>query len=74
MPTNRPESSKPDRLTEEAYREKVQPGLSGVTVRTISSTLSVSQPYAAEIRAGRYLPHPRHWLALARIVGISPDR
>ncbi|HEX2715673.1 MAG TPA: helix-turn-helix transcriptional regulator, partial [Candidatus Acidoferrales bacterium] len=66
-------SHKPDWLTEETYREKIQPRLAGVTVTAIASTLGISEPYAAEIRAGRYIPHPRHWLALARLVGVSPD-
>lgn len=64
-------SDKPDWITEEVYREKVQPKLSNVTVRAISLKLGVSEPYAAEIRAGRYLPHPRHWLTLANLVGFG---
>jgi len=59
---------KPGWLTEEVYRKKIQPGLAGITVPAIASALGISQPYAAEIRAGRYLPHPRHWLALARLL------
>jgi CRISPR-associated endonuclease Cas1 len=66
-------SDRPDWLTEEIYRGKVQSRLSGITVRAISSVLGLSEPYAAEIRAGRYLPHPRHWQALAELVGVSPD-
>ena len=62
-------SDKPDWLTED--RERIQPRIAGITVPAIASTLGVSQPYAAEIRAGRYMPHPRHWLSLARVVGIS---
>jgi len=66
-------SEKPDWLTEEVYRERIQPRLASITVPAIASALGVSQPYAAEIRTGRYLPHPRHWLALARLVGVSQD-
>jgi hypothetical protein len=29
--------------------------------------------YAADIRAGRRRPHPRHWQALAQLVGASQD-
>lgn len=64
-------SDKPYWLTEEVYREKIQPRLSGFTVAAISSLLGVSQPYAAEIRAGRYLPHPRHWRALANLSRVN---
>jgi len=63
-------SKQPGWLTEEFYGEKIKPRLSGVTVTAISSALGLSVPYAAEIRAGRQLPHPRHWQTLARLVGI----
>jgi len=64
-------ADKPDWLDERAYREKVQPNLSDVAVPKIMSALLISEPYALRIRGGRCLPHPRHWLALARIAGIS---
>ena len=64
-------SDQPDWLTEGFYREKIQPCLAAITVPTISSALRVSEPYAARIRANRYLPHPRHWKMLAGLVGIS---
>ena len=63
-------SDKPDWLTEEFFRERIQPRLSGITVPAISSALGLSVPYAAEIRAGRQLPHPRHWITLARLVSV----
>jgi CRISPR-associated endonuclease Cas1 len=66
-------SDKPDWLDEKAYREKIQPRLAGVTVPTIVSSIAVSEPYATNVRAGRCIPHPRHWLALARLVGVSRD-
>jgi len=55
------------------YLRRIQRLLSGVTVPVIASALSISEPYGAEIRADRYLPHPRHWLTLGRLVGVSPD-
>jgi len=64
-------SEKPAWLTENVYREQIQTQLLGVTVPAISSGLGISEPYAAEIRAGRYLPHPRHWRTLAGLVGVS---
>lgn len=60
-------SDKPGWLTEEVYREKIQPRLTAMTVQVISSALRISKRYAEEIRAGRQRPDPRHWLALARI-------
>ena len=64
-------SDKPDWLNEKTYREKILPRLAGITVPTIASALAVSEPYATNIRAGRCIPHPRHWLALARLVGVQ---
>jgi CRISPR-associated endonuclease Cas1 len=61
-------TEKPDWLDEKAYRERVQPGLLSVIVPKIMSTLSVSEPYALRIRAGRCVPHPRHWLGLAKLI------
>ena len=63
-------SDKPDWLDEKTYRDKIQPCLRGLTIPTISQALGVSIPYATDIRAGRCIPHPRHWLKLARIVGV----
>jgi hypothetical protein len=60
-------------LTEEVYRDAIQPRLSNITVSNIASSLGVSEPYAAEIRVGRYLPHPRHWQQLARLAGVSNE-
>jgi len=64
---------KPDWPDERAYREQIQPRLIQVPISTLVSTLGVCESYAADIRAGRHRPHPRHWLVLAQLVGISPD-
>ncbi len=64
-------SDSPDWLDEEFYRKQIQPRLSGLKVPSIRSSLSVSQAYALRIRTGHCIPHPRHWLTLARLVGIS---
>src|SRR5207244_10878343 len=66
-------SSLPAWLNHETYREKIQPRLAGITYSSIASVLGVSLPYAAGIRAGRHRPHPRHWQALAELVGASPE-
>jgi len=44
-----------------------------VTLSVLSSTLGVSEPYAVDIRAGKRVPHPRHWQALAGLVGVEPQ-
>jgi hypothetical protein len=66
-------SQKPRWLDGVFYCETIQPLLSALTVRVISLALDVSEPYATSIRTGRCIPHPRHWLELAKLVGISSD-
>jgi CRISPR-associated endonuclease Cas1 len=58
-------------LDRDAYTSEIQPLLGTVRRSVIASALNVSLPYAAEIRSGRRLPHPRHWGALAELVGVS---
>ena len=62
----------PDWLTVEVYSEKIQPLLIGISSSVIASVIGVSRWYAGRIREG-YRAHPRHWQALAELVGISPD-
>ena len=64
-------SELPEWLNEETYRTKIQPALAGITVPAIATALGISEPYATDIRKGRRLSHPRHWEALARLVGGS---
>jgi hypothetical protein len=61
--------SRPAWLNEKFYVQKIQPELRRVKVREIAQAIHVSQPYAAFIRSGRRRPHPRHWQALAQLVG-----
>lgn len=63
-------SDQPEWLNERFYRNKIIPRLQArfVTVPMIVSALSISYPYATNIRAGKTIPHPRHWLALANLV------
>jgi CRISPR-associated endonuclease Cas1 len=58
----------PDRST---YDREIRPRLVSITISTISSTLGVCESYAADIRAGRQRPHPRHWTVLGQLVGIA---
>ena len=66
-------SSQPPWLTKETYMTKIQPRLAEMKVPAIASAIGVSQPYAADIRMGRCIPHPRHWQALAELVEMSPE-
>jgi len=56
-------------LDEAAYREKIQPCLASVSVPKMMAALEISEPYALQIRAARRIPHRRHWLALATLIG-----
>jgi CRISPR-associated endonuclease Cas1 len=60
-----------DRISEEKYQKQIQPKLASVAIGVIARTLGVSVAYAAQIRAGRYLPHPRHWPVLAQLAGAT---
>jgi len=63
-------SSLPGWLTQSSYRELILPRLADLTVPTIAKALNVSEPYAAKVRKGQHVPHPMHWQALAKLVGV----
>jgi hypothetical protein len=63
-------SSQPAWLTSEVYSQKIQPLLAGVSNSAIRAQIRVSRWYAGYIRRGHF-PHPRHWQALAQLVGVS---
>jgi CRISPR-associated endonuclease Cas1 len=63
-------SSQPAWLTAELFSHKIQPLLAGLSTSVIRSRIGVSRWYASRIRQG-YRPHPRHWLALAGLVGLT---
>lgn len=67
-------SDKPEWLDSQAYCRRIQPHLSGLPVSAISTALGISSPYATDIRAGKRRPHQRHWVTLARLVGVSSDK
>jgi CRISPR-associated endonuclease Cas1 len=66
-------SDLPKWLTEEVYREKIQPRLAGIRVKIIAEELGVSEPYATEIGRKKRVPHPRHWHVLARVVELKAN-
>jgi len=63
-------SELPSWLNEKAYRREILPRLSKFTVKAIRLALDVSHPYATNIRRGTAIPHPRHWVKLAKLVGV----
>jgi len=58
-------SDLPTWIDNETYLTKIQPRLAEFTYTAIASALGVSVPYAASIRSGLRIPHPRHWEKLA---------
>ena len=64
-------SALPAWLTRDAYVKRVVPALASVAKSQIRSALGVSEPYSSDIRAGKRIPHPRHWQTLAQLVGVS---
>lgn len=62
----------PTWLDEKTYRTQILPRLATIPYRAIAARLGVCEPYAAGIRAGRRVPHPRHWEALAKLAGVGP--
>jgi CRISPR-associated endonuclease Cas1 len=64
-------SDLPEWLTEEFYREQIQPKLAAFTVSAMASALGISKPYATDIRRGKRVPHPRHWEKLAQLIDLS---
>jgi CRISPR-associated endonuclease Cas1 len=66
-------SQNPPWLTGKFYSANVQPLLAAMSPSAIARQISVSRWYAGRIREG-YRPHPRHWQALAELVGISAGR
>ena len=63
-------SDLPAWLTRDIYVKQIQPALASVAKSQIRSALGVSEPYSSDIRAGKRIPHPRHWQALAELVGV----
>src|SRR5258705_12969812 len=63
-------SDQPSWLTEKFYADKIQPLLASLSASAIARLISVSRWYAGRLREG-YRPHPRHWQALAELVGLN---
>jgi hypothetical protein len=63
-------AKQPTWLTEQVFSDRIQPALALASATAIAKRIGVSRWYAGRIREG-YRPHPRHWQALAKLVGIS---
>ena len=67
-------TSLPSWLTHEVYAKKMQPLLAAFTSRQVSRAIGVSIQYAIRLRSGQCSAHPRHWVKLAELVGVSTVR
>jgi hypothetical protein len=56
------------------FSELVTSGLATVTLPAIAKATGMSTSAAAKLRAGRRVPHPRHWAALASLVWAELTR
>jgi CRISPR-associated endonuclease Cas1 len=54
-----------------AWDATIAPKLSGFTTRQIAEATGLSIPYANRIRRGTQVPDPRHWQAIANLVGVD---
>jgi hypothetical protein len=64
-------SELPKWLDEDFYKREVLPRLADFTVKKIRLAIDVSHPYATLIKRGDRTPHPRHWLALSKLISVS---
>lgn len=62
-------AKQPEWLTEQVFSEKIQPALARASATAVAKKIGVSRSYAGRIQEG-YRPHPRHWNALAKLVGL----
>jgi CRISPR-associated endonuclease Cas1 len=63
-------SKHPVWLTIKVFSNQIQPLLGNIRTSAIRSRIGVSRWYAGRIRQG-YLPHPRHWQAIAELAGVD---
>ena len=56
------------------YHEQVAPRLATLTLPAIAKATGVSTSAASKWRAGRAVPHPRHWGHLAALAGTPPTK
>ena len=81
---SRSASMRAQRMTQSAYRASdrppadpewyaatIQPLLAHLTLPAIAKATGVSTSAASKWRVGRAAPHVRHWVALAKLVGVD---
>lgn len=61
----------PEGADHRAYRREIMPRLRSVSVAAIHRSLGIARPQCSAIRAGRRIPHPRHWERLRELVTLG---
>jgi CRISPR-associated endonuclease Cas1 len=64
-------ASLPKWLTHDAYVNQVRPLLERCTRSAIAEVIDSGIDYAGQVRAGRRIPHSRHWEKLAELAGMA---
>lgn len=50
------------------FMTEILPGLAEVTTSEIAAATGLSRNFAATIKSGKHIPHPRHWSVLRNLV------
>ena len=58
-------------ITKEEFLQRVVPALRMISPREIAAKVGLSEAYCAKVRAGRGLPHRRHWEAFAQACQVN---
>jgi len=59
--------------SEKQYCKQIVPLLHCVKTSVVAKVLGVSDTYVSDVRRGKRVPHPRHWLALAELAGVKME-
>jgi len=54
------------------FEREVLTGMQGISLTEIAKATGMSTSSASKVRAGRRVPHPRHWEALAQLAPANP--
>jgi len=55
------------------FIEEILPLIQPLSTRLLSRTTGLSRSYCSNVRAGKYVPHPRHWEAFRRCFEIATE-
>lgn len=57
----------PDRPDPDAFKREILPHLQGLPLSRVAKATGLTRMFCSLIRRGLYVPHPRHWAALAQL-------